>query len=159
MSIKQFIFESFKDKLNENEYLNDAMKDLVDRLKNDGYRKGIEQEVASEWDVKPELLSRMFRQKYNKEPKDMVISNDDTKVIEAAKRKAKQYRNQFSGDFDKYVGKIFERPSAPGKKYVFVAWTGKDIHAISIPKQEERRIVLPNSRAAADFLRKNIINK
>jgi hypothetical protein len=140
------------------ENLSDAMNDLVDRLKHDGYVKGIEHEVAADWDVKPQLLLRMFKQKYNKEPKDMDISTDETKYVEAAKKKAAKYRNQFSGEFDKYVGKVFERPNVPGKKYAFVAWTGKDIHVISIPKQEERRLTFPNTAAGEKFMRKVIID-
>jgi hypothetical protein len=151
-SFKAFLEESI------NESLADAMKDLVDRIGSDGYTKGLEKEVADDWDIKPELLTRMFKQKYNKEPSEMSISKDDSKVIEAAKRKAKEYRNQFSGQFDKYVGKIFERPGAPGKRYVFVAWTGKDIHMITIPDQKEMRLVFNNAQSAQSFLEKNIIN-
>jgi hypothetical protein len=151
-SFKAFLEESI------NESLADAMKDLVDRIGSDGYTKGLEKEVADDWDIKPELLTRMFKQKYNKEPSEMSISKDDSKVIEAAKRKSKEYRNKFSGQFDKYVGKVFERPSVPGKRYVFVAWTGKDIHMITIPDQKEMRLVFNNSQSAQSFLEKNIIN-
>lgn len=146
---------SFREYINES--LADAMKDLVDRISTDGYKAGLEKEVADDWDIKPELLIRMFKQKYNKEPKDMSISTDNSKIIDAAKRKAKDYRNQFSGQFDKYVGKVFKDPTR-GKEYVFVAWTGKDIHMISIPKQEERRLAFSNTNAAANYLQKNIVN-
>lgn len=156
--LKQHIIEAFKANLEMHESVGDAIKDLVDRIANDGYSPGLEKEVADDWDVKPELLLRMFKQKYNKEPKDMSISKNDSKVIDAAKRKAKEYRNQFSGQFDKYVGKIFERPGVPGKRYVFVAWTGKDIHIITIPDQKEMRLVFSNAQAASNFLDKNIIS-
>lgn len=155
--LKQYIIETFKVNLQMHESVGDAIKDLVDRIAHDGYKKGLEKEVADDWDVNPALLIRMFKQKYNKEPSEMSVSKDDTKVIEAAKRKAKEYRNQFSGQFEKYVGKVFERPSAPGKRYVFVAWTGKDIHMITIPDQKEMRLVFSNAQAASNFLEKNII--
>ena len=146
---------SFKEFMSES--LADAMKDLVDRIGADGYKAGLEKEVADDWEIKPELLTRMFKQKYNKEPKDMSISTDNSKIIDAAKRKAKEYRNQFSGQFDKYVGKVFKDPTR-GKEYVFVAWTGKDIHMITIPDQKEMRFAFSNPNAAANYLRKNIIN-
>ena len=74
-------FKELVESLNENSDLNDALNDLVDRLKHDGYVKGIEHEVAADWDVKPQLLLRMFKQKYNKDPEDMAISNDETKYV------------------------------------------------------------------------------
>lgn len=159
LRLKEFIERNSNFELNEN--VGDAINDLVDRIRNDGYEKGLEKEVADEWEINSALLVRMFKQKYNKEPKDMAVTNvskDDAKVIEVAKQKAKEYRNSFSGQFDKYVGKVFQRPDRTDKKYVFVAWTGKDIHAISTPKQEEIRIVFPNARSAAAFLDKYVIN-
>ena len=85
-----------------------AVNDLVDRIRNDGYTRGVEKEVADDWEVNPALLTRMFKKKYNKEPSEMSIDKDETKVIEAAKRAAAAHRNKFTGEFSKYVGRIFE---------------------------------------------------
>lgn len=138
------------------ESVGEAINDLVDRIKTDGYTDNLEKKVADEWEINPALLVRMFKQKYNKEPKEMNISNDDSKIVAAAKKKAAQYRGQFSGQFEKYVDEIFVRNS---QKLVFVAWTGKDIHAITIPAQKEVRLVFKNTQSAQSYLEKNIIKK
>ena len=157
LELKHYIIEAFKTNLKMHESVGDAVNDLVDRIAHDGYKKGIEKEVADDWDVNAALLVRMFKQKYNKEPSEMKISKDDSKVIEAAKRKAKEYRNKFSGQMDKYVGKIFKDPTR-GKEYVFVAWTGKDMHLITIPDQKEVQLTFGNIAAAQKYLSKHIIN-
>jgi hypothetical protein len=156
LNFKQYIIETNS---SIHESVGDAINDLVDRIKNDGYKPGLEKQVADEWEINPALLLRMFKQKYNnKEPKDFSISSVDDKIIANAKEKAKQYRNSFSGEFSKYVGKVFQRPERPDKQYVFVAWTGKDIHAIEIPRQKEVRIRFANANSASFFLQKNIMN-
>jgi hypothetical protein len=155
MSIKNLILEMIEEQLTEN--IGDAVNDLADTIKHDGYSKGLEASIADDCEVNPALLLRMFKQKYKKDPKDFVISNIDDKIIDAAKRKAKEYRSTagFSGDFEKYVGKVFEREG--NKKYVFVAYTNKGIHVISIPAQKERLISFNNQRDASRFLEKNIM--
>jgi hypothetical protein len=154
MSMKKIILEMIEYQLTES--IGDAVNDLADTIKHDGYSKGLEDKIADEYDVNPALLSRMFKQKYNKDPKDFVIVDIDDKILDAAKRKAKEYRNiaGFSGEFEKYVGKPFNR--GDNKKYVFVAYTNKGIHAISIPAQKEKIISFENRRYASAFLRANI---
>ena len=137
-----------------NESVADAIEDLVDQIKHDGYSKGMEDYVADEYEVNVGLLKRLFKQKYGKEPGEMSISNSDEKVVAAAKRKAAESRSRFSGSLDKYVGKIFLRQN---KKYVFVAWTGKDIHCITIPDQREIYLRFANIKSAQSYLVKNII--
>jgi hypothetical protein len=144
-----------EEQLTEN--IGDAVNDLADTIKHDGYSKGLEASIADDYEVNPALLLRMFKQKYKKDPKDFVISNIDDKILDAAKRKAKDFRDTegFSGDFEKYVGKVFER--SEHKKYVFVAYTRKGIHAITIPSQKEVIISFNNQRDASRFLEKNIM--
>lgn len=154
---KEYIAEQIEEYLIENSDLNSAMADLVDQIKNDGYEKGMEDEIADDWDIKVQLLVRMFEKKYGKKPQDFKISDNTGKIVAAAKKAAKEYRNDFSGTYDKYVGKIFERPDRKGKQYVFVAWTGKDIHVITIPDQKERRITFRNARSGEAFMKKHIL--
>jgi hypothetical protein len=145
----------FKEYLGEN--LGDAMNDLVDRLKTDGFKPNLVKDVADEWEINPALLQRMFTQKYNREPKDFSAGTDEKdKVIEAAKKAARAYRNtSFSGKFDKYVGKIFK--GNHNREYAFVAWTGKDIHALKIPDQKKILLTFNNADSAYKFLEKNIL--
>jgi hypothetical protein len=155
MTIKNLILEMIEEQLTEN--IGDAVSDLADTIKHDGYSKGLEASIADDYEVNPALLLRMFKQKYKKDPKDFVISNIDDKIIDAAKRKAKEFRSTagFSGDFDKYVGKVFE--GTVKRKYVFVAYTNRGIHAISIPAQKEMILSFKNQRDASRFLEKNIM--
>ena len=145
----------FKEYLKEN--LGDAMNDLVDRLKNDGFKPSLVKDVADDWEINPVLLNRMFVQKYNREPKDFSASDGDKdKIIAAAKNAAKTYRDtKFSGDFDKYVGKIFK--GNHNREYAVVAWTGKDIHALRLPDQKKMMLSFNNSISALAFLKKNIL--
>jgi hypothetical protein len=153
-------FKQLMTEMTLDESIGDAVTDLVDTIKNDGYSKGIEDEIAADYDVNPALLIRMFKQKYSKEPKDYKISkNDDEKGLQVAIRKAKESRKKFgvTGDFEEYVGKVFERKGRENTKYVFIAYTKQGIHAIRFPDFSERIISFQNRREASAFLRQNIM--
>ena len=145
--------QTFKQYTESTSDLNDAIKDLVDRIKNDGFANDLVKNVADDWAIKAPLLDRMFTQKYGKAPKDFVIKDIEAKVVEVAKRKAEEFRKQFSGGMDTYVGKTFSEPD--GRKYAFVAWTGKTIYAISVPGMKKYTISFNHIKHAISYMDKH----
>ncbi len=74
----------------------DALKDLRDRLEDDGYRTGIIEFVAHEWEVNPELLLRKFEESEGVPPEKWDVGAALDRRIEAAAKEARVMSRNFA---------------------------------------------------------------
>lgn len=125
--------------------LEDAIDDMKSRIEKNGYSKGLENEVADEWDVKAPLLLRMFKQKTGRDPDDYKRTDMTDKLRAVAVKKAKDDAKRYTGGAD-ISGKLFVRD---GKEYAAIAWTSSGLHVIQV--EDGRPFVISFSNAATAY--------
>lgn len=134
-----------------------AIKDLRDDIVGEGYDEDIMKDIAKDNGVAPQLLVRKFEEQFGVAPADYVAPKgiDEEKMIEAAKRAAKEYADanlQQVGSVKH--GTVFERPAHPGRKYVTIGWFGNYLLCIRVDTNEVRRITFKNQASAINFIHK-----
>ena len=139
--------------------INEALADLHETIREDGFSDGLVETIAKDYDVRPELLARLFEQKHGRAPADYkVASRADLKkteeaflqekiedAISAAKFEMMRYRG--GGDLAASVlGKVFDHET--GGKMVAVCVSSRGLIAVRVRDGEIRKIGLGRSAFA-----------
>lgn len=139
--------------------LNDALKDLKDRLKHQEYTPEMLKDISDDWEINPALLIRKFKEQTGKDPSEFKMANADElnkKTYEKAKEVAADWakRNIANPEASPVLGKPFERAGVP---YVAAAWTSRGLHAVDARNLAVMTIHFSNREAAYKFLMKNVV--
>lgn len=149
---------SFRELVEAMSDLGDALKDLKATIAKDGYKPGLEKEIASDWDVNPALLARKFKEQYGKDPKDYVAPDTSGMSKKAYEAGMKHVRNWVSknirGGESPLEGKTFERNNVP---LIAMAWTSKGLYTWRVDNQSPWIISFPNQMSASRYIDKNVL--
>lgn len=128
--------------------LNSALIDLKSRIAS-GFTAGIVAEVADDWDVRPELLDRKFREATGKAPEDFAVLDVSAALRSRARALAAEWRKEFRGGDGSLTGRTF---FLSGREMVAAAWSSEGIHCIRVDSGERRIVTFPNIAAAAAYI-------
>lgn len=103
----------------------DALKDLRDRLEDDGYHVGLVEFVANEWEVNPDLLQRKFEEAEGVPPEKWDISG-------AIKRRA---------DWAIAEAKVMSRNFAVKARHVEIGGREVEITGLMVRTLKRQRII------------------
>lgn len=116
-----------------------AINDLKDRLEDDGYRPGITEYVAHEWEVSPDLLLRKFTEAEGVPPEEYdvteAIARKASQAIKEAKALSVNFavsarRLDFSGRTVEITGLMVKTTSR--RRVIVVALTREAVMGIDI---------------------------
>lgn len=114
------------------ENLNDALKDLRDRITEDGFVTGLVEKVARDWDLKAALLDRKFAEKYGvaaSEYRALTKTALRNLAIEIAMKSAVSFSERFTGGAD-VLGKSFK--DTDGEEFIAVAIAVGGLRAVKV---------------------------
>lgn len=139
--------------------LNDALKDLKDRLKHGAYTPEMLKDVSDDWEINPALLIRKFKEQTGKDPSEFTMANTDElnkKTYEKAKEVAANWakRNIANPEASPVLGQPFEYEGIP---HVAAAWTSRGLHCVDARNLQVMIIRFSNRDAAVKFLMKNVV--
>lgn len=138
--------------------LGDAIKDLKSTIAKDGYKSGLEKEIADDWDVNPALLVRKFKEQYGKDPKDYVAPDTGTmnkKAYEAGMKHVRDWVSKnIQGGESNVEGKTFVNNNVP---LIAMAWTSKGLYCWRTDKQEVWILRFANQTAAYKYITTHIL--
>lgn len=138
--------------------LNDALKDLKDRLKTQEYTPELLADVCDEWEINPALLLRKFKEQTGKDPSEFKIADNtklNQKTYEAAKRVAVEWTaKNISGGTSAILGQPFEYDGIP---HIAAAWTRDGIHCVDARNLRVMRISFSNLAAASRYIEKHLL--
>lgn len=141
--------------------LNDAIKDLKDRLKDQKYTSEMLNEVADDWELNPVLLLRKFKELTGKDPSEITFSDEndlEQKSVQRAKDIAASWaeKNIVGGVKGSAVlGKVF---GYEGILHVAAAWTSAGLHAVDVRNMEMMRIRFNSREYAQRYITQNVLN-
>lgn len=139
--------------------LNDALKDLKDRLKDQKYTPELLKDVADDWEINPALLIRKFKEQTGKDPSEFKMANAEEinkKTYEKAKEVAVDWakRNIADPEASPVLGQPFDYEGIP---HIAAAWTSRGLYCVDARNLKVMVIRFSNREAAMKFLMKNVV--